>query len=735
MHHITSSPPQLRTLQPAALHSFQHSQDDRDAAHAFAAAAAAASGSYSVNPEDEAVLFQQPAFLNAVPGRPIRSQRDQLPPAIADLQPQHLSPHQSNAPLFHFAPPQDSHFAAASAGQTHPHARVQVRVPAPTADTQDGEPAPASDGKTEGLKLVLDPPRLEQWRERLFHVHETIVMTEDQYQTYWPHVDNIYSHRSTQRYKRKPFVSHYWDCRLKGRPPGTPKSEDPSKKKRKRIARERDLCDVKIKITEYEPGSATPDNAGPLTELPVPEAALPPGAPASNAPGHLQWPMSALHLTQPAPPDPYNQKIYTIQRVNGNGANGKGDGNPGPHKHDLEESDRIKKSTAIRRTLKNEKERKKQQHPVSCISDLGSTLDPGMTPHVETPAMASSFPDINITSPTSTFSPAHHNHMSLLAQTSPGVATKLALRHSLVSCLPPSLRPALSYQRVISPLLHHPPARSPFTTSSRLLGNMSDKQQQTDAKKTYHTNATGNALNTVKKHAAENELKLFGSCFCPFVQRVWISLVYKDIPYQYVEVDPYKKPQSLLEINPRGLVPALRHGDWGCYESTVLMEYLEDLGMGRPLMPSDPKLRANCRLWSDHINRHFIPGFYRFLQEQDAEKQVKYAEELKAEIGKLVEAADEEGPFFLGKELSFVDVQMAPWVIRLNRVLKPYRSWPEPDAGSRWGKWMEAIENDPHVQATTSTDSLYLDSYERYAENRPNTSQLANAVNSGRGLP
>lgn len=55
---------------------------------------------------------------------------------------------------------------------------------------------------------------------------------------------------------------------------------------------------------------------------------------------------------------------------------------------------------------------------------------------------------------------------------------------------------------------------------------------------------------------------------------MWISLEYKGIPYQYIEVDPYKKPQSLLEVNPRGLVPALRHGDWGCYESTVLMEYV-----------------------------------------------------------------------------------------------------------------------------------------------------------------
>lgn len=60
----------------------------------------------------------------------------------------------------------------------------------------------------------------------------------------------------------------------------------------------------------------------------------------------------------------------------------------------------------------------------------------------------------------------------------------------------------------------------------------------------------------------------------PFVQRVWIAMEYKGIPYQYIEVDPYKKPQALLEVNPRGLVPGIRHGDWGCGESTVLMEYV-----------------------------------------------------------------------------------------------------------------------------------------------------------------
>lgn len=48
---------------------------------------------------------------------------------------------------------------------------------------------------------------------------------------------------------------------------------------------------------------------------------------------------------------------------------------------------------------------------------------------------------------------------------------------------------------------------------------------------------------------------------------------------------------------------------------------------------------------------------------------------------------------------------------------------------------MEAVENNEHVKNTTSLDELYIDSYERYSQNRPGTSELADAVNGGYGLP
>lgn len=48
--------------------------------------------------------------------------------------------------------------------------------------------------------------------------------------------------------------------------------------------------------------------------------------------------------------------------------------------------------------------------------------------------------------------------------------------------------------------------------------------------------ASGAALENVRKHSQKAPLTLFGSCFCPFVQRAWIALDYSEIDYEYYEV-------------------------------------------------------------------------------------------------------------------------------------------------------------------------------------------------------
>ncbi|KAF8548259.1 glutathione S-transferase [Imleria badia] len=275
----------------------------------------------------------------------------------------------------------------------------------------------------------------------------------------------------------------------------------------------------------------------------------------------------------------------------------------------------------------------------------------------------------------------------------------------------------------------------------------------TDTGKLYHNHCTGEALHTVECHVADEHITLFAGCFCPFVQRAWVTLEHLGIPYKTDEVDPYKKPQELLDLSPKGLVPALKLNNYtpprALNESTVIMEYLEDLAATstkQTLLPpiSDPYARALVRLQSDHINRVLVPAFYRYLQAQDPAAQTAGETELRAAIETLVglfERAENQvggtGLWKEGGELGWADVMVGPWMFRANKVLKHYRGFVMPE-GTMLNAWLDRLFEHPAFKRTCSTDELYLDSYERrapYAFNRPNTSQVATAINTGRALP
>jgi glutathione S-transferase len=118
-----------------------------------------------------------------------------------------------------------------------------------------------------------------------------------------------------------------------------------------------------------------------------------------------------------------------------------------------------------------------------------------------------------------------------------------------------------------------------------------------------HHEATGAAAKLVVAHKDPAPLTLYSGWFCPFVQRVWAVLEEKGIPYQYMEVNPYNKPESLLRINPRGLVPTLEFDGKPLYESNVVLEFLEDEypDSGISLRPKDAYERAKARIWADFV--------------------------------------------------------------------------------------------------------------------------------------
>jgi glutathione S-transferase len=133
-----------------------------------------------------------------------------------------------------------------------------------------------------------------------------------------------------------------------------------------------------------------------------------------------------------------------------------------------------------------------------------------------------------------------------------------------------------------------------------------------------------------------------------------------------MQVNPYHKPESLLKLNPRGLVPTLQYDNKPLYESTVICEFLDEAYPDHKpkLLPEDPYERARTRIWTDYCTSRIIPAFHRFLQFQpmsDTEGLEEVRKEFLDHLKEFTKEMDSEGPYFSGKDVGLIDLVVAPW--------------------------------------------------------------------------
>ena len=89
-------------------------------------------------------------------------------------------------------------------------------------------------------------------------------------------------------------------------------------------------------------------------------------------------------------------------------------------------------------------------------------------------------------------------------------------------------------------------------------------------------------------------LKLYGFPVSNYTNMVELALLEKGLPYEYVLTFPAQTPEFLAKSR-RGKVPALGTPQGFINETDVILDYLEDAGEGKPLLPSDPYARATVR--------------------------------------------------------------------------------------------------------------------------------------------
>ncbi len=67
-------------------------------------------------------------------------------------------------------------------------------------------------------------------------------------------------------------------------------------------------------------------------------------------------------------------------------------------------------------------------------------------------------------------------------------------------------------------------------------------------------------------------------------------------PFEFVNESPYSESNGVVRYNPLGKVPALVTDDGECwFDSPVIAQYLELLGVAPPMIPADPRAALRMR--------------------------------------------------------------------------------------------------------------------------------------------
>ncbi len=218
--------------------------------------------------------------------------------------------------------------------------------------------------------------------------------------------------------------------------------------------------------------------------------------------------------------------------------------------------------------------------------------------------------------------------------------------------------------------------------------------------------------------ANSDSIKLYSAQICPFAQRSRMALLEKGLDFELIEVDLANKSAEFLAVSPYGRVPALVRDTDRVYESSVINEYLEEVYPEPRLMPADPGLRAEVRVWIDYCNSTFLPHYYDLLTAQDEAERAELKVGLDAKF-RFIETEglsrlSSAGPYWLGADASLLDLTYYPFFDRLV-VWRHYRGVTIPDDCPRLARWHEVMGERSSATATAESDAYFIEQYASYA--------------------
>ncbi len=208
-------------------------------------------------------------------------------------------------------------------------------------------------------------------------------------------------------------------------------------------------------------------------------------------------------------------------------------------------------------------------------------------------------------------------------------------------------------------------------------------------------------------------LKLYEHPFSPYAVKVKIALREKNVafePLQSVRTEDGYFTAEYVAANPRAEVPTLIDGDVGIFDSTIILEYIEDKWPTPAMLPKSPAERARVRMLEEVMDTHYEPINWGLSEIRSFKRATgALAEKLEAVAAAQIEGyyswlekqlGDRE--WFNGEYFGWGDLAVIPF---LNGTRGHGH---RPAADSKLGVWMKRVNQRPSVAAGTKdiTDLL-----------------------------
>jgi glutathione S-transferase/RNA polymerase-associated protein len=201
----------------------------------------------------------------------------------------------------------------------------------------------------------------------------------------------------------------------------------------------------------------------------------------------------------------------------------------------------------------------------------------------------------------------------------------------------------------------------------------------------------------------------------PYAQKVKIALAEKGIPFECRLPDFLSgHDPEFAAANPRLEVPALVDGDTKVFDSSVILEYVEDRWPTPPLLPPTPAERARVRMLEELCDTYYEAIAWAVMEIRifqratgaEAERLLGRAAEQLAGANRYLERQLGDRPYFNGGGFGWGDVCVAPFVEGAATGGNP------PAEGSRLAAWLERVRTRPSVAAAFAAAKESLAGFE-----------------------